>query len=277
MLKQSEHEAGESIALRAFAILEQVAAAPTAMSLDEITHAMALPKPTVFRILSMLHKVSLLRREPIGKRYAVGPRLTAFAVDLWRNASLRNQWRRALEVAVNETGESCNLTLLDGNEVLYLDRVETSQPLRMHLPSGTRVPLHCSASGKVLLSKMPIERVKLLLGEEPYKAYTKATISSFVELEKELKKVRKTEVGTHDGELFADSVAIAVPVTDTRGNIYAAVALHAPSSRGTLKSTMRFLPSLRRAAESISSTLSVDANLLAQPEAGEKARRSRKA
>jgi IclR family acetate operon transcriptional repressor len=275
MRKQGEAEAGESIALRAFAVLEQVVAAPTAMSLDDITQAMELPKPTVFRILNMLHTANLLRREQIGKRYTVGPRLTAFAADLWRNASLRNQWHRALEIAVKETGESCNLTLLEGNEVLYLDRVETSHPLRMHLESGIRVPLHCTASGKLLLSGMPVAKVKLLLGEEPYKAYTKATITSFAALEAELKKVRKSQVGTHDGELFADSVAIAVPVADARGRIYAAVALHAPSSRVSLKSTMRFLPSLRRAAESISSTMLPDADPLTKIEAGKKGQRGR--
>jgi IclR family acetate operon transcriptional repressor len=255
--KAAPAEGGESIALRAIGVLEQVAAAPAPMSLDDITQAIGLPKATVFRILSMLHSANLLRREQVGKRYTVGSRLTAFAADVWRNASLRTHWHGALEAAVRETGESCNLTALEGNEVLYLDRVETSHPLRMHLESGTRVPLHCSASGKLLISRMSAEKVKMLVGEEPYKAFTKTTITTFSALESELKRVRKSQVGTHDGELFADSVAIAVPVTDARGNIVAAVALHAPSSRGNLKATMRHLPAIRRAAEGISATMSL--------------------
>jgi IclR family acetate operon transcriptional repressor len=260
MPKQVDPEGGESIALRAFAVLETIAAAPTAMSLDEMTHAMALPKPTVFRILNMLHTAELLRREQIGKRYTIGPRLAAFGADLWRNAGLRAQWHRALEACVKETGESCNLTVLDGKEVLYLDRVETSHPLRMHLESGTRVPLHCTASGKLFLSQFAAEGVKQLVGDEPYEAYTKSTITGLAALEEELKRVRKTQVGTHDGELFADSVAIAIPVADARGNIVAAVALHAPSSRGNLKALMRYLPSLRRASDSISSTMAAKAH-----------------
>jgi IclR family acetate operon transcriptional repressor len=255
MPKQKDPEAGESIALRAFAMLEKIAAAPAAMSLDEMTHAMALPKPTVFRILNMLHTAKLLRREQIGKRYTIGPRLAAFGSDLWRNAALRAQWHRALEACVKETGESCNLTVLDGNEVLYLDRVETSHPLRMHLEAGTRVPLHCTASGKLFLSQLATEGVKQLMGDEPYTAYTKSTITDLAVLEEELKRVRKTRVGTHDGELFADSVAVAIPVLGARGVMVAAIALHAPSSRGNLKALMRYLPALRRAGETISSTM----------------------
>jgi predicted transcriptional regulator len=148
-----ESAATESIALRAFAVLEQVVNAPEPMSLDALTSALNLPKPTVFRILNLLNDASLLRREPASKRYTIGPRLTSFAVDLWRSDTLRLQWRRALEDAVAEIGETCNLTLLENNQVLYLDRVETSHPLRLHLEVGTRVPLHCTASGKLFLSQ----------------------------------------------------------------------------------------------------------------------------
>ncbi|MBS0446317.1 MAG: IclR family transcriptional regulator [Proteobacteria bacterium] len=255
MAKLRDSEGGESIALRAVAVLETIAGASGPLSLDEVTQLVGLPKPTLFRILNMLHGAELLRRDQLSRRYTVGPRLAALGADLWRNASLRSQWHDALEAAVQETGESCNLTVLEGREVLYLDRVETSHPLRMHLESGTRVPLHCTASGKLLLSQMPPDKVRQILGSEPYKAYTKTTITTYAELEAELKKVRKTLVGLHDGELFADSVALAVPVMDARGRVIAAVALHAPSSRGNLKHFMRTLPALRRAAEQISATL----------------------
>lgn len=256
MPKLRDADAGASIALRAFAVLETIAAATASMSLDEVTQAIALPKTTTLRILNMLQTAGLLRREPASKRYAVGPRLTAFAIDLWRNATLRAQWRRALKVAVEEIGESCNLTLLEDNQVLYLERVETTKPLRLHIESGTRMPLHCSASGKLFLSRMSPEKARQLLGKEPYKRYSKTTITTFAELEPELAKIRKTLVGTHDSEMFPDSVAIAVPIIDSQGNVFAAVAAHAPSSRMNIRGIMRFLPTLRRAVEVISATMS---------------------
>lgn len=211
------HGASDSIALRAFAILEHVAQASAPKSLDDITQSMALPKATAFRILQMLQSAGLLLREQNSKRYTVGPRLLSFAVELWRNEALRSPWRRSLEQVVEETGESCNLTLLENNEVLYLDRVESEHPLRLHLEAGTRVPLHCTASGKLFLSQMPLEKARELLGPEPYKRYTSTTITSFAKLQPELELTRRLMVGVHDAELFTDSVAIAVPVLDSSG------------------------------------------------------------
>lgn len=247
--------AAESIALRAFAALECVVASSAPLSLDEITSALALPKPTVFRILHLLKEASLLHRDPGTKRFSVGPRLTAFAVDLWRNASLRMQWHRALEAAVAEIGESCNLTLLENDRVLYIDRVETRHPLRLHLEIGTRVPLHCTASGKLFLSQLSPEELRSLIGPGPYERFTPTTITSAAALGAELERTRRDKVGVHDSELFADSIAIAVPIADAQGRYFAAVAMHAPASRASLASAMEALPALHRAAETIAATM----------------------
>lgn len=268
-----ESAATESIALRAFALLEQIVNASGPMSLDALTSALNLPKPTVFRIVNLLNTAGLLRREPAGKRYTVGPRLTSFAVDLWRSDMLRQQWHRALEDAVAEIGESCNLTLLENNQVLYLDRVETSHPLRLHLEAGTRVPLHCTASGKLFLSQMSLAEAKRALGEEPYQRFTSKTLTSFASLQAELARVRKSGIGTHDGELFDNSVAIAVPVIGRGGVIFAAVAMHAPSSRASIKSCMGYVDALQRAAATIATTMSPVSTAASEPES--RARRPR--
>ena len=246
--------APESIALRAFSALECVVGSSVPLSLDEITSHLGLPKPTVFRILNLLKDASLLHRDA-AKRFTSGPRLTAFAVDLWRNASLRLQWHRALETAVAEIGESCNLTLLENDRVLYIDRVETSHPLRLHLEIGTRVPLHCTASGKLFLSQMSSDEVRAIMGSEPYERFTATTITTFKVLEAELEKTRRTGVGLHDSELFADSVAIAVPIADAAGRYFAAVATHAPASRASIRSAKKALPALHRAANTIVATM----------------------
>lgn len=255
-LTSTNSEASTSIALRAFAMLEAIVNAPGPMSLDELTSELKLPKPTVFRIVTMLKEADLLLRESAGKRYVAGPRLLSFGVNMWRSNTLRVQWHRALEDAVAECGECCNLTLLEGNQVLYIDRVETSHPLRLHLDPGTRVPLHCTASGKLFLSQMSPEDAKRTLGDEPYERFTSKTIVSFGKLQLELEKVRKTGVGTHDSELFNDSVAIAVPVFGRKGEIVAAVAMHAPSSRASIDTCLGFIDSLWKAASTISSTMS---------------------
>lgn len=266
----------ESIALRAFSLLEQIVNARGPMSLDEITTALKLPKPTVYRILNLLNDASLLRREPASKRYTVGPRLTSFAFDLIRSDMLRSQWHLALETVVAETGESCNLTILENNRVLYIDRVETTHPLRLHLEVGTRVPFHCTASGKLFLCQLSSEDARRLLGDEPYERFTPKTITDFATLRTELAKVRKTGIGTHDCELFDDSVAIAVPVLGKDGGILAAVAMHAPSSRASIKSCMGYVGALQRAAAAIGSTMWTGATSALRPPSAVKSVRTTK-
>jgi IclR family transcriptional regulator, acetate operon repressor len=118
-----------------------------------------------------------------------------------------------------------------------------------------RVPLHCTASGKLFLMQMSQAQVERLLGKPPYKRYTDHTITEWKALAAELERTRQSMVGLHESELFDDSVAIAVPLTESSGRIYAALAVHGPSSRLSIESCMGFLPALRRAAAAISSTM----------------------
>jgi IclR family acetate operon transcriptional repressor len=241
-----------STALRAFSVLDYVVKASGPVSLDEATRGCNLPKPTVFRILDMLHEAELLQRELVGKRYTVGPRLASFALNVLQHPNLRGPCHDVLQELVDETRETCNLTVLDGNQVRYVDRVETPLPLRLSLQPGTRVPLHCTASGKLFLSQLPPRQVSRLLGTSPFKRYTDKTITDREILDKQLKQIRASGVATYDSEYFGDSVAMAVPIDAQNG---VAVALHAPSSRMTMDACMSLLPVLRGAADAIATIL----------------------
>ncbi|WP_213233672.1 IclR family transcriptional regulator [Caballeronia sp. NK8] len=156
---------------------------------------------------------------------------------------------------MDAVGETCNLTILDGNQLLYLDRVGTPMPLRLHLEPGTRVPLHCTASGKLFLMNMTQKQIEALIGKPPYKRFTSRTITEWEPLKEELARARETGVGLHDSELFDDSVAIAVPLSDTSGRVYAALALHGPTSRLDIAACLKLLPDLRRAASAIADAM----------------------
>lgn len=244
-----------STALRAFSVLEHVVRAGAPVSLDEATQACGLPKPTVYRILSMLLEASLLQRDPLSKRYIVGPRMAQLGIDAMRNSVLRAQCHSVLQRLVDETSESCNFTMFDGKDVLYVDRVETPLPLRLHLDLGTRVPLHCTASGKLFLCHMTPAQIRRLVGEGPLKRYTDRTITDVEQLIEHLRHVRKSGIGTHDSELFDASVAVAVPVKDSTGRIYAAVAMHAPSSRMSIDRALQHAPALQAAADTLATIL----------------------
>ncbi|WP_316657815.1 IclR family transcriptional regulator [Ralstonia condita] len=254
-LKEGEADA---TSLRPFLVLECVMRSSTPPSLDDITRMCGLPKPTVFRILGSLQSSGLLQREPISRCYSAGARLTAFAMDVVNSAALRAERNAILRRLVDEIGETCNFTMLDGNQVLYLDRVETSMPLRLHLEAGIHVPLHCTASGKLFLSQLSPKHVYRLLGKGPYQRWTPNTITDPQAMEEALKRIRHDMVGTDNREADPDSVCVAVPVMEAKGRVYAAVAVHGPASRMTLEKGLQYVPAMRCAADAISKSLVVN-------------------
>jgi IclR family acetate operon transcriptional repressor len=252
---QDSDDLPASSTLRAFAVIELIANAEVPLSLDAITQRCRLPKPTVFRILGLLVRGGYVWRVPIEKRYAIGPRLSALALQVQMNFPERAQWHAVLVRLVDEIGETCNFTMQDGNQVVYLDRVETSSPVRLHMDTGSRVPLHCTASGKLFLSQLTPAQVRLLLGKAPLRRYTSRTITSLEILERELRKIRAEGVGTDVGEYLEGSVCLAVPVMDGRGRICAAVAVHGPAPRMSLRRSIQHLPALRGAAKALAATM----------------------
>jgi IclR family acetate operon transcriptional repressor len=247
-------DTAESAALRAFTVLEHIAAAQKAPTLEDLTRAIGMPKPTVFRILRILADGGLVQRELHEKRYVVGSRAAAFALDVQMQSPQRHERRAILTRLVEAIGETCNLTMLDGHEVLYLERVETSANVRLHMKAGSRVPLHCTASGKLLLAALPTSRARALLGDGPLQRYTPRTIVDRAALERELQAIRANGVGTDVGEYLADSVCLAVPVKDAQGRTCAAVAVHGPAPRMTLRKGYGFVAAMQDAAKAIADT-----------------------
>jgi DNA-binding IclR family transcriptional regulator len=246
-----------SSTLRAFSVVELIARAETPVSLEELTQLSGLPKPTVYRILGLLVRGGVVAREAFDKRYYVGPRLATLALKVQMHSPAR-AWRHSiLARLVEEIGETCNFTMLDGHDVVYLDRVETSSPVRLHMDAGSRVPLHCTASGKLFLSQMTPAQLRRVVGNGPLKRYTDRTITRVDALERALKKVRADGFSIDIGEYLEGSVCLGVPVNDHAGRICAVVAVHGPAPRMTLKLAYAYLPALRGAAKALSETFDV--------------------
>src|SRR6266496_759707 len=245
----------ESTTLRAFLLLELIANAEEPVSLEALTRQSALPKPSVYRILQLLMRGQLVEREVSAKRYVVGARVSALSLAVQMRSPLRRERHAILSRLVEEIGETCNFTMLDGNEAVYVDRVETQAIVRLHMKIGSRVPLHCTASGKLFLAHLPPPAVSRLLRAAPLRRYTDRTITGVDALEREVAKIRASGVGTDSGEFLDGSVCLAVPVVDPRGRVCAAVAVHGPAPRMTLRKGYTFLPAMRRTAASIAATL----------------------
>ena len=239
--------------LRLVALLERVASKDQLFSLQALVEDTGLPKPTLHRMLQQLEGAGLLRREGDGRHYGTGVRLRRLAENLLLNDTLHGARHAVLRHLVDEVGESCNITALSGSEVIYLDRVETPAPLRFYLHPGSRVPVHCSASGKVFLAQMTPAQRQRLLAHAPLEKYTPATLTDLAALERQLQQVKR-EGHALDHEEFLPGlvcVAVRVPPATPKARSNLCVALQAPVMRLGIDKALQFLPALQRAADAL--------------------------
>ncbi|MCD6663051.1 MAG: IclR family transcriptional regulator [Comamonas sp.] len=243
--------------LRQFELLETMAREARALSGAELVQLLGWPKPSVHRLLQQMEAAELLRREPGGHRYTLAPRLLRLA-DSVQAASIPQGVRHAvLRQLVAQVGESCNLTALSGAQVHYLDRVESAFPLQMELRPGTRVPLHCSASGKLFLASLAPRKRDEMLRSLPLTGYTPTTLTERKALDAELNGIARQDYAVDAEEFVQGLVCVAVPVRLAGSRaVRCAVALQAPVARMTLAQALQHLPHLRQAATALARTWS---------------------
>lgn len=243
---------GETPALRLFALLEVIAQKDRFFSLQSLVDETGLPKPTLHRMLQQLEGAGMLQRDGDGRHYSTGVRLRRLAELLLLNNTVHGARHAVLRKLVEEVGESCNLTALSGSEVLYLDRVETPAPLRFYLHPGSRVPAHCSASGKLFLAQMSPSQRRRLLESVPLDQYTPRTITDLDALEREIGKVRRDGYASDDEEFLPGLFCVAVLVPAAGGGrSNTGIAIQAPVMRLSHDKVGQLLPALQRAANAI--------------------------
>ncbi|WP_410653279.1 IclR family transcriptional regulator [Amycolatopsis sp. cmx-4-54] len=260
LLREPDPINGDTPTMRLFSLLELIAAKDQLVSLQGLVEETGLPKPTLHRMLQQLEGAGLLVRQADGRHYGTGHRLRRLAENLLLNATHHGARHAVLRHLVDELGESCNVTTLSGNEIVYLDRVETPEPLRFYLRPGSRVPIHCSASGKMILAQMSPSQRRKLLAHAPLKQYTNKTHTDLDALEPEFTRIRRDGFALDDEEFLPGLVCVAVLVAG-RANL--CVAVQAPVMRLTPDKALQTLPALQRAAEAISR---VDAEGASEPE-----------
>ena len=240
--------------LRGLIVLERVVQALRPISASELIEELDLPKPTLNRILLQLEEEGLLQREPINRRYIPGPRTQQLAQNVMLNRTLGAPRHAILRALSQEIGETCNCTMLDGDHTVYFDRVEANWPHRIQLPVGSKLPLHCTASGKLFLAHMNARQRRRLISAAPLTRYTDRTITDVELLMDELKRIETDGVGVDNEEYLAGMVAMSVPVFNSANEVCFTVAVHAPTIRKPLEALRQYLPSLRKAAAAMAAS-----------------------
>lgn len=248
-------EKGGAALTKALQVLEAITASVEPVALADLTERVALPKPSLHRLLGQLEAAGMVQRELGGKRFVVGPRATSLAVGSLAAWARLPPTHAVLMRLVDRIQESCNLGVMDRDEVLYIDRVECNWPLRTVITVGTRVPLHCTSTGKLFLAHMPPARRRRLLSALPLERRTPNTIVEPAALEPQLVRARRDGYATNNQESMVGLIGFGVPVLDKTGRMIAGLALQAPEPRLSVEAAQRHLPALKQAAAELAAML----------------------
>lgn len=212
-------------------VLEFVLNSTDYIYLSHLTQKLNIPRATAYRLTVALHELGFLTKEPGSKKIIPGPRLRNLGYAILQSTSNVASQRAVLRKVAAKTGETCSLAVLDGDQALLLERVESDSPLRLQLYPGSRVPLHCTSSGKLFLANLRTEKREELLRHIDMKKFTANTITQKTKLQAELALIRKLGF-SEDSEEFLDGLrGIAVPIKGENGKVVASVSINAPTVR----------------------------------------------
>ena len=219
------------------------------MTATQINQVLKLPKPTIHRLCIMLENEGYLQPRLDGRGYLAGRRLSKLALGIFSNNDHWRTERHAILQRLSEDlGETCNISIPDGSQMIYFDRFETHWPLRIQLQKNDRVPIYCTASGKLFLNNLSSTKRTRILSKLDFEQYTPNTLTDLEVLKRELKRLRQADIGVDNEEFMQGMVAVAVPLKNGDGQFYGALAMHAPSARMSLDVAMQHLPRLKEAA-----------------------------
>jgi IclR family acetate operon transcriptional repressor len=239
----------EPVMVKAFAVVEAILRENRPLALPELAELLGRPKQTVHRTVRQLEEHGFLAREPGRNRYGIGPRLSAVAGDVLEWCARYTPRHAALTRLVAEVGETCNIGVIDGDMVKYLDRVESDFPLRAQLHPGSRVPLYATGLGKLLLAHLVSRTRKRILESLALKPFTERTITDRAALEDELAEIRRRGYSVNNQELNDGIISVAVPIKNGGGRVIAGLAMHAPLARISIDQAIARVPVLERYAE----------------------------
>jgi DNA-binding IclR family transcriptional regulator len=218
----------------------------------QIYQALDLNKSTTLRILNILENAGYLERDPNTLKYRLGFKLFFLGSLAEGYAELVRLAHPFLEELNEKCDETVQLTVLDHGEVLYLDKLEGKKPVRVVSRVGQKLPAHCTALGKVLLSFLSNEALDEIIRERGLTRFTKNTITSRTALKIELEKVREKGYAIDNEEVDEGLKCLATPLRDSDNEVIAAISIAAPRERLRSKEIESLIPEIKKTSAAIS-------------------------
>jgi IclR family acetate operon transcriptional repressor len=218
--------------VRAMALMNCLAdAVDGGSTLTELSEQVGLPSSTAHRLLTTLEQERYVRFDPEGRLWAVGVQAFITGSTFTKSRSLVAIARPHMRSLMEEGGETVNLAVQDDGMAVYLAQVECRQMMRAFARPGSRVPLHCSAVGKAILSAVPDKALSKILHQRGMPRLTVKTITTPSALRAELEHIRVAGHAIDDEEHAIGLRCIAAPVFDETGDVVAAVSASGPMAR----------------------------------------------
>jgi IclR family transcriptional regulator, KDG regulon repressor len=223
---------------RASNILDLVAKSSQGVSIRDLSDELKLPKGTVHRLLLSLAYFGYIKQDIKTKKYLLGLKLLELGNLIINQLDLRKLAEPLLKELVESTRETVHMVIIDNNEVVYIDKIETEQStggLKMSSMVGSRNPAHCSAVGKVLLSYYLDEEIDNFIKEKGLPPKTLRTITDPLQLKEQLMIINKQGYAIDDEENEAGIRCVAAPILNDKGKAVSAISLSGPAFRVTKK------------------------------------------
>src|SRR5215469_4453980 len=211
-------------------VFEALNASPEGLQLKDVAQRTGINKSTAYRFLAHLEFEGYLYRDDSGG-YVVGPKLVRLGSGVSFQTSLRKISRPVLQELWSVTGETVNLGTLDGQDVFYLDVLQSPHPFRMASPVGSRRPVYCTAMGKALTAFLPSDEKEHVLGSLNFERLTPRTITQPLRFRRELESIRQRRYGVDDEEATLGARCISAPVMMEQGKVAAAISVAGPVTR----------------------------------------------
>ena len=244
---------------RALDLLEALASADE-LGVSEIASRTGLVPSTAHRLLGTLVARGYAAQSPVSGRYLLGYKLLELTSGLQdRLGRLKTAARPHLEAIQAETGETTNLVVLEGRDVVYVDSVSGTRSVRLFTEIGRAIPAHTSGAGKALLAWRDPAELEALLGAGPFAASTPRTLTTLDALQEDFMRIRRRGYSTDNEEHELGVACVATPIFDHAGAPLAAISISGPTPRILHADTADIAGVLREHAEAVSAGLGMRA------------------
>ncbi|QQK08095.1 IclR family transcriptional regulator [Miniphocaeibacter halophilus] len=245
---------------RALNILEIVAKNENGIGIKELSERTSLHKSTVHRLLHSLIYKGFVEQDEITGKYFITFKLYELGINKIQNIDLVKIARPYVEELMDKVDEVVHLVVRDGNYIVYVDKVESKNTIRMFSTIGKRTPLYCSSVGKAITAHLSEEEVEEIWNSSDVKKFTPTTITDFNKFKEELKNIRNLGYAIDNEENEIGVRCIGAPIFNIDGKVESAISVSGPANRMTDEKLNEISNYIRYYANKISERLGYNVN-----------------